>query len=439
MKFSDELLKRIRDGRIKIEMGGHEEMGVPFELLAPVGLTTVSSNREGLCVDAWSREETIEEWIELNTNTASRCSKCGRSLRFFLHENTICVDDCWYPDGYPKISLRLNCPSGRIIFFAADPRDIGIPESKNVDKSGTDYEHEAKIAEKNGIIPVVLPLVFSGRCDIYMDSRHKNEFAIGYPSKRRKTVGEKKLPRHENLRSSRQDHFACDVDHYKNKFCPAGSMVQSIEVDPGLYCIDYDTDSVCTTPTENCGETAVLYWKKIGDPVSDLDLYDMHDKSSYTASQVIWSLVTGNFREQAAADMLLCSNPGNHRRATIHPNGWVGFAEPIFSSFSIKEIPLFDKKYKWGEINRRSTISTICDIGIDRTRRVNQSFADLCFNVLRSMLIYGFDAETEAMAEWKTRWAWHAYRGLCSQYQRPQWCYGIKKPDINNIDRIPEI
>jgi hypothetical protein len=126
-KVKDDIEEQIKNGSIKIDHRGHYKgyhEGWFERSLSMMLLMLCDDKRAMEILTNRFQGKKDNRAVYLTHYSDTTCNSCCRDVKFKLTKTKIVADsECPHPDGYPAYSVRLNVPSGKII-FGNDFRDL---------------------------------------------------------------------------------------------------------------------------------------------------------------------------------------------------------------------------------------------------------------------------------------------------------------------------
>lgn len=391
-------------------------------------------------IHAIQKKKDVEP-ILLGSSCLVTCPECGVAPEFYYYKGAFQADPCAYPNGLPAFSFELNIPSGKIVVAndlrGAFPITGSYYVNYTINEMRTTLAY-AKLGMAHGFV--------GNTCPAFQAKGDQNFYITnGNPIKGLRTKC--------RICTDLWWYSLCDFDELARR---KPEWIKSEDLDivkcrPGVYKITHQYHTI--RANRDKGVYATIEWIREPDPV--VDLQKIEREKNLTAGQVIADgLARYPERTKSKTDAIL--RKADHILCTIgngydfHPNGWFGSNPDLQSDSPSVKIPRFHGKRRWYPLCDYSAIAGAAGLGDKKAHyTLNESFANLAFNIVACMLIYGMEGsgqpglttqQKKKIEQNQLRWAWHIYLGLKTRY--PQWipAYAkeLPKPKFQGINIPPK-
>lgn len=383
---------------IPVSHQGHHKKGAWLTELGYLTDLDMTPNLEAL-VEAGKVKKPLPEFIRLPPDLKS-CGCCGETLHLeFNGVELRYTTECPNPEAHFETEVTLNVPSGKLL-VANDLRNlVPIPADRDINqiretlKTTEDY---AKAGCAYGFVGNTCPGFY-----LEDDGTYTVATKLGaYHEEEDEYEDSEETP----LASICTDLWWYSIMDYDEALkraeyfgCEATLDAEVVEVPAGLYKIQV------LYPLDRDNSEIVIYarFSRVGEAVEQPDWISEYENASLTASRVLQQSIQnypalydkGNVARSfaAAAGHIMCTNGnGVDWHENGHPLGNVRV------DIQEMEIPRFHFQHNWYPISP-GYCTLLRAAGMQSKgyyngeEKLNESFARLAFNILESMISYGFD------------------------------------------------
>jgi hypothetical protein len=422
MKIYKDYEELIKDGTIKVDLGGH------------FGGRPVSNDFIAMEISMKLMHRDDED-CEISGSCLFQCTECGGPISFKKKGNNVtCTNPCKYPNGHPPIEFDLNVPSGKMV-VGNDFRDaFKVMGDYDINLTPGIAQTTHKYAE------VGLAHSFVGNTCPGVYRIDPKTFVIGIQdSKERNPVKGSRCV--AGICTDLWWYSICDYDEFVRRYGrePDGKRARTetiVKCTPGVYHFRHVYHLIDHNNYEDAQIYTHIDWIREPDPVRDF--LAEFEAQNFTAGQVLldkitqWPDVYGKSIELAATRHIAQGDTRDY-----HPNGFLCDNPDLTSDSPDVEIPLFEGPFH-GELDKHSFVCLAAGIGEDilgvikdlKTIYLNESFTEVSFNLLHQILKYGVDDTSNGNAYVKDKvdgtpkWALRALKGLAKKYPErvPEYC-----------------